>query len=225
MALALTTGVAGGLDAFAFLHYGAFVANQSGNAVFLGMGPAGAHPAWPASAASLIAFAAGTGTVTWLRGAARRRTPAVVKLAAAEVALALWAVLNVLLAYGRHDPASRAALAAAGALAMGALTTLITHTAGIATNIAYQSGTVAKTGEHAAGWLTGRDAGRARLGTLLGLLTLASYALGGAVGTLARHQPRWVPVVGALALAAVFPLVRHGGAGGPAARGRDLPRR
>ncbi|AVT41398.1 DUF1275 domain-containing protein [Plantactinospora sp. BB1] len=213
LALILGIGIAGALDAFAFLRYGAFVANQSGNAVFLGIGPAGEHPQWPAAAASLAAFAAGAGIVSWLRGATRRWPPPLTGIVVTELALALWTVLNLLLGYGREAAAARIVLTAVGAFAMGSLTTLFSRTAGIATTITYQSGTAAKTGERAVRWLTGRGAGRtrARTGTLLGLLAISCYAAGGAVGTLAQHQPRWVPLWGALALATLILMIRRDG--------------
>ena len=214
VALVLTVATAGALDAFAFLRYGAFVANQSGNAVFLGIGPAGSHPEWPSAAASLVAFAAGAGGLTWLRGTPRRWSAPVVGVVAVELAMVLWAALNALLGYGRHGPVSRAALAGAGALAMGGLTTLFSRTAGIATTITYQSGTTAKTGERAVRWVVGEGAARAhaRTGTLLGLLAIASYAAGGAVGTVAQRQPYWVPLGGTLALTALLLIARRDGA-------------
>ncbi|GIJ25173.1 hypothetical protein Vqi01_03350 [Micromonospora qiuiae] len=209
LALALTTGIAGAMDAFAFLRYGAFVANQSGNAIFLGLGPAGEHPAWPASAAALVAFGAGAGIASWLRGQRRGRAATWVNLVITEAALVLWAVLNVLLAYGRHHASFRIVLAASGALAMGALATLLTSTAGFATTTTYQSGTVQKTGQYAVRWLTHprADRGRAELGILLGLLTIASYAAGGAVGAWVQREPHWTPAWGAVALTAVALLV------------------
>ncbi|MFD0782840.1 DUF1275 family protein, partial [Micromonospora azadirachtae] len=148
-ALVLATCTAGALDAFAFLRYGAFVANQSGNALFLGIGPAGEHPAWPVSAASLLAFAASAGVVSWLRSPARGAKAPLVDIAATEVAMIIWAVLNVALSYGRHGPTARVVLGAAGAVALGSLTPLLTRTAGTHTTITYQSGTTTKTGEHA----------------------------------------------------------------------------
>ncbi|MGC4896625.1 YoaK family protein [Micromonospora sp. DT31] len=211
-ALMLAVVVAGALDAFAFLRYGAFVANQSGNAVFLGIGPAGEHPAWPVSAASLVAFATSAGLVDLLRHRARPAVAPLVDIVVTEVGMAAWTVLNLVLAYGRDGMGSRIALAAAGAVAMGSLTTVATRTAGVATPITYQSDTTAKTGERAARWLLGPHAGRARArrGTLLGLLALGSYTIGGALGTLAQHQPRWVPLYGTLGLAALILLLRRG---------------
>lgn len=210
LVLALTTGIAGFVDAFAFLRYGAFVANQSGNAVLLGIGLAGRHAAWPESAASLIAFAAGTGVVSQVRAAPSRWSPSYRGLACAVVTLALWAVLNVLLQHGRQGGPPRIALAAAGGFAMGALATLFARTAGISTAITYQSGTVAKIGERVGRWLAGPDTRRkrARQGTFLGLLALICYATGGGLGTVAQQQPLWVPAWGALALSALSFLVR-----------------
>ncbi|MFF0100584.1 YoaK family protein [Micromonospora sp. NPDC005257] len=210
-ALVLAVVTAGALDAFAFLRYGAFVANQSGNAIFLGMGPAGAHPAWPVSAASIVAFSTTAGLVNLLRDRARQTTAPLVDIAVTEVAMVVWTVLNLALAYGRHGMPSRVLLAAAGAVAMGSLTTVATRTAGIATPITYQSGTMTKTGERAAHWLFGPTAGRsrARRGTLLGLLALISYSVGGAIGTLAQHRPHWVPLWGLIALAVLVLLLRR----------------
>ncbi|MEU1606276.1 YoaK family protein [Micromonospora matsumotoense] len=211
LVLALTTGIAGFVDAFAFLRYGAFVANQSGNAVLLGVGVAGRHAGWPESGSSLIAFAVGTGVVSQLRAAPSRWSPSLRTLGCAVVTMALWAVLNTLLDYGRHGGWPRIALAAAGGLAMGALATLFARTAGITTAITYQSGTVAKLGERVARWLAGPNTSsrqRARHGVFLGLLALACYAVGGGLGTVAQHRPLWVPVWGTLALAALSVLVR-----------------
>lgn len=211
LVLAVSTFVAGLLDAFAFLRYGVFAANQSGNAVLLGVGLAGEYPAWPGAAASLVAFAAGAGATSRLRAARGRRAPAARGLAAAVVTVWLWAALNVLFEYGRGGPHPRVGLAAAGGFAMGCLATLFVRTAGIATTITYQSGTVAKTGERLAAWLTGPgvDRSAARRAALLGLLTLACYTAGGGVGTLAQQRPLWVPAWGSLALVAVAPLLRR----------------
>ncbi|WP_406080465.1 YoaK family protein [Micromonospora sp. NBC_00858] len=212
LVLAVTTGIAGFVDAFAFLRYGAFVANQSGNAVLLGIGLAGRHAAWPESAASLIAFAAGTGVVSQVRAARSRWSPSFRGLACAVVTMALWAALNALLHHGRQGGLPRIALAAAGGFAMGALATLFVRTAGIATAITYQSGTVAKIGERIERWLAGPGTGRrrARQGTFLGLLALTCYAAGGGLGTVAQGQPLWVPAWGALALSTLSLLVRSG---------------
>ena len=211
LVLGMTTVVAGYLDAYAFLRYGAFVGNQSSNVLFLGVGPAGGHPAWPTAAASMLSFVVGTGLTTRLRAVDSRWSPVSRGLAVAVAAVALWTALNVVFQYGRDSPQLRALLAAVGGFAMGALATLFVRTAGIATTITYQSGTVAKTGERIVGWLLGPPTGRtkARKGFLLGLLTLAGYAVGGALGTVAQHRPLWVPAWATVALLAVAPLVRH----------------
>ncbi|MEU8209913.1 YoaK family protein [Micromonospora sp. NPDC049044] len=212
LVLAVTTGIAGFVDAFAFLRYGAFVANQSGNAVLLGIGLAGRHAAWPESAASLVAFATGTGVVSQVRAARSRWSPALRGLGSAVLTLALWAVLNALLHHGRQGGWQRIALAAAGGLAMGALATLFVRTAGVTTAITYQSGTVDKIGERIGRWLAGPDTGRkrARQGAFLGLLALTCYAAGGGLGTIAQQRPLWVPAWGTLALAALSFLLRSG---------------
>lgn len=211
-ALVLAVGVAGAMDSFAFLQYGAFVANQSGNVVLVGIGLAGKHPTWPGVAASLAAFAVGAGVTSRWRGATRRRSATLVTIVVTELTMLLWAGLNLLLAYGQRAPVARVALAGTGAFAMGCLTTLFNRTAGVTTTIVYQSGTVEKTGEHAVGWIMDRgdQRSRARIGALLGLLALGSYAAGGAIGTLAQQQPRWVPLWGALVPPALLLLRRRG---------------
>ncbi|MFJ6950355.1 DUF1275 family protein [Micromonospora aurantiaca (nom. illeg.)] len=110
-ALVLAVVTAGALDAFAFLRYGAFVANQSGNAIFLGMGPAGGHPTWPVSAASIVAFATAAGLVNLLRRRTRPTVAPLVDIAVTEAAMIVWAVLNLVLAYGERgdQPAGRPA--------------------------------------------------------------------------------------------------------------------
>ena len=213
--LGLTTGVAGFVDAFAILRYGAFVANQSGNAVFLGIGLAGRHATWRESAASMVAFAVATGVISRLRAARGPSSPPVRALAAAVAAMALWAVLNALLHHGHQGGQARITLAAAGGFAMGALALLFARTAGITTNITYQSGTVAKTGERIGRWLAGpqTDRPRARQGTLLGLFALTCYAVGGGVGTLTQAHPLWVPACAALVLSILSFLLRPAGGG------------
>ncbi|WP_433349891.1 YoaK family protein [Micromonospora sp. CA-111912] len=213
--LALCTGTAGFLDAFAFLRYGTFVANQSGNLIFLGIGPAGWHPAWPAAGASLLAFAGAAGVVSWIRSLPGRWSPALRGLGATALGLSLWTFLNVLLHHGQDGPVSRAVLAAAGGLATGAFTTLFVRTAGVTTTITYQSGTVVKTGGHIVRWIAapGTDRSRARQASLLGLLTLVCYSIGGGIGAVAQQRPHWVPAWGLLALVPVALLVRRVRAG------------
>ncbi|MGC4807668.1 YoaK family protein [Micromonospora sp. DT233] len=205
LVLVLCTGIAGVLDSFAFLRYGVFVANQSGNLILVGIGAVGRYPDWPAAVVSVLGFAAGTATATWLRAGPGRWSPQLRGIAAAVLTTAGWAVLNALLTYGRHGGAARVVLAGVGGVAMGCLTTLFVRTAGVASTITYQSGTVAKTGERIATWLAGpsADRGRSRRALLLGLAGLVAYAVGGGIGALAQQRPLWVPAGAALALAVV----------------------
>ncbi|WP_155219247.1 YoaK family protein [Micromonospora sp. CP22] len=226
-ALALAIVTAGALDAFAFLRYGAFVANQSGNVIFLGMGPAGEHPEWPVSGAAIVAFAVSAGLVDLLRRSLRPPMASMVALAVTAAVMVVWTVLDLALAHGRYGMASRVLLAAAGAVAMGSLTTVATRATGVPTPITYQSGTTKHTGEQAVRWFLGPRAGRveARHAALLGLFALGCYTTGGALGTLAQHQSRWVPPSGTVAMLVLMLLVRRrlGGSAGaspPDAAGR-----
>ncbi|GAA0715663.1 DUF1275 domain-containing protein [Dactylosporangium roseum] len=209
LALATTTGVAGLLDALALTRYGVFVANQSGNLMHLGMGLAGHDPLWPASAASIGAFGFGAGIAFRVRrvcGPEHRPDPAVVQCCLALTALILWAVVDVTLDRGVPDPGRRAVLAAAGAFFMGCLGGLFVRTAGFATTITYQSGTVIKTGQRIVSWITGSGESRrkAAQGAMLGLLGLVGYVSGGFVGALASSRPI---VTFALAVAALVVLM------------------
>jgi uncharacterized membrane protein YoaK (UPF0700 family) len=212
LALVVTTGVAGFLDAFSLLRYGAFVANQSGNVVHIGMGLAGWHPHWPTAAASLVGLAVGTGTMSRLRRGHGRWAPAARTLAGTIAALAIWAVLNSVLHTGMHSEVARLALTALGGYAMGNLTTLFSSMRGLAATITYQSGTVAKLGERAARSLAGPGGGRsrARWGVFIGLLGLLGYGGGGAIGAVAQVFPVWMPVWALLALLLLMTTLNRG---------------
>ena len=102
LTLALATGVAGILDAFALTRYDVFVANQSGNIVHVGMGLVGHDPSWPASVASMVGFASGAGVAFRLRGRGRpdHRSRPAVGLCLTIGALLLWAGADVTLDRG-----------------------------------------------------------------------------------------------------------------------------
>jgi uncharacterized membrane protein YoaK (UPF0700 family) len=209
LALAVATGVAGLMDALATVRYGVFVANQSGNLVHVGMGLGGRDPLWLASACSIGAFGFGAGIAFAVRracGPGRRPDPAVAGFCLALAALLLWAVLDAALDRGAPGLDRRAVLAAAGAFFMGCLGGLFARTAGIATTITYQSGTVMSTGTRVVAWITGSSAARreASQGVMLGLLGIGGYVSGSFFGALAGS--RSMPIFG-LAAAVLVALM------------------
>ncbi|WP_327010483.1 DUF1275 domain-containing protein [Dactylosporangium sp. NBC_01737] len=195
LALALAAGVAGILDAFALTRYGVFVANQSGNVVHVGMGLVGHDPSWPASVASMAGFATGAGVAFRLRGRGGpdHRSPAAVELCMTIGALLLWAGIDVALDRGPVAGVRWVVLVVIGGFSMGCMSALMVRSAGTAVNATYQSGTVAKTGERIAAWITGTGPARtgARHASLLGSIGIAGYATGGGVGALTQRHPVW----------------------------------
>ena len=211
LVLALTTGIAGFVDAFAFLRYGAFVANQSGNAVLLGIGLAGRHGAWPESAASLIAFATGTGVVSH---GTRGTEPVVAVPPRARLRRGHAGALGGAQRPAPPRPAGRAVADRAGRrrwLRHGRAGDPVRSCGrdhhrhhlpvGHGGEDRRTRRALARPGRTPAGSGPGR-------GTFLGLLALICYATGGGIGTVAQEQPQWVPAWGALALSTLSFLVR-----------------
>ncbi|MEV0130397.1 YoaK family protein [Dactylosporangium sp. NPDC050688] len=213
LALAVATGVAGLMDALAVTRYGVFVANQSGNLVHVGMGLAGRDPLWLASACSIGAFGLGAGVAFGVRricDPGHRPDPAVAGFCLALVALLLWAVVDAAFDRGAPGLDRRAVLAATGAFFMGCLGGLFARTAGIATTITYQSGTVMKTGTRVVAWIAGSGEARrkASQGVLLGLLGIGGYVSGSFVGALAGGRPMLTFALAAAVLVALMLTLR-----------------
>lgn len=213
-ALALTAGVAGFLDAFALLHYGVFVANQSGNVVQLGMGLAGSFPAWPASGSAIVGC--GVGVVVGVRlrrrsGAAQGVRAPVRQLAAAAMILSAWTALDLFLGSGSSLP-QRIVLTFISSVGLGVLAVLIARTAGVPTTTTYQSGTVVKTANAIADWLENDTTAkvRPRRTVWFGLAGLTGYAAGGGLGAVAQRHLLWTYLATMLALAALILLTRPG---------------
>ncbi|MEV6813468.1 YoaK family protein [Micromonospora sp. NPDC051296] len=191
-ALVLGTGLAGVVDAFAFLRYKVFVGIQTGNVVFVGMGLAGHLPAWPSAVASLVAFGLGG-----LLGAGIRRIPAIgpitppgMELFAMLVLLVVWGLVDRALGSGRDSLTERTVLTALCAFPIGILGGLIVRTFGVQTATSYQTGTVLRTTQGLADWVFGGgDTAGARRLAMIGLLCLASYAVGGYVGAATQSRP------------------------------------
>ncbi len=212
LALVVATGVAGLMDAVAVTRYGVFVANQSGNLVHVGMGLAGRDPLWFASACSIGAFGFGAAIAFGVRRACGpgRPDPAVAGFCLALAALLLWAVADAALDLGAPGLDRRAVLAAAGAFFMGCLGGLFARTAGIATTITYQSGTVMKTGTRVVAWITGSGAARrkASQGVMLGLLGIGGYVSGSFFGALTASRPMLTFVLAAVVLVVLMLTLR-----------------
>ena len=213
LALVVATGVAGLMDAVAVTRYGVFVANQSGNLVHVGMGLAGRDPLGRASGCSMGGIGSGGGSACGGRracGPDRRPDPAVAGFCLALAALLLWAVVDAALDRGVPGLGRRAVLAAAGAFFMGCLGGLFARTAGIATTITYQSGTVLKTGTRVVAWITGSGAARrkASQGVMLGLLGIGGYVSGSFFGALTARRPMLTFVLAAAVLVALMLTLR-----------------
>jgi len=178
--------VAGFVDAVVYLHVVAvFPANQSGNAVFLGLSIGGTSPApgWgPPVAIAAFMVGAALGRFLSLR-VGRRRGAAT--LLGPEVVL-LTAVALGFVVVGGSEPftttAAQVAALATAAVAMGLQTDVIGSVAGVAVSTTYQAGAIARIGE-AIGTPPGareRESGR-RLLVVLSVVLLA-YIGGAAVG-------------------------------------------
>ena len=215
VALALTTVVAGLVDAFTLLRYGVFTANQSGNIVHVGMGLSGRFPQWPAALASIVAFGAGGALAARLRRSHRDSPPAR-ELVGVIVAVTLWSVADVLLESGQGDRGRQAGLAALAAVSLGILALLFARTAGVMTTTTYQTSTVLSAAQGLSDWIgRGDRSRRASRRWRLGLIGICGYALGGAIGALIQRSPAWVfgLAIGILAtlLATAHEKVRSGG--------------
>jgi uncharacterized membrane protein YoaK (UPF0700 family) len=181
--------VAGYVDAVGYLRlFGAFPANQSGNAVLLGMSAADSTvpPAW-VSATAIIGFAAGVAAAAWLSlrlPPHRRRTA----LLSAELALlvVLATAASVATTAGDEpallDGAARFGLLLLAGVAMGVQTEVIRRAAGVAVSTTYQTGAIAHLGE-VAGTRPGTPERTAASRAMLVLAAvLAAYVGGAAVG-------------------------------------------
>jgi uncharacterized membrane protein YoaK (UPF0700 family) len=183
------TAAAGAADAICFAAlFGVFPANQSGNAVLLGiaLGHPEAGDAWR-PALAMVGFT--TGIV--LAAVARRRLGADRAPTALLVSVA---VLLAAVATGAGDLAGATAprpglggavLLAAASVAMGLHTEVVRQRAGVAITTTYQTGAIVRIGESLT---TATDPqARTRLAVLAALL--AAYVCGAAIGAAALG--RW----------------------------------
>jgi uncharacterized membrane protein YoaK (UPF0700 family) len=182
---ALLAVVAGCVDAVSFTHvFDVFPANQSGNAVLLGMGIGGSAEGlvWR-SAFAIVGFGAGVAVAILLGTRLRARR--------GEALLAVELFLLVPLAavvFVRDDPTrisgpGTALLIVLTACAMGVQTEVIRHVAGVAVATTYQSGAIARMAEDVAHTLPlqrARTYSRVDLAVLLSVLL--AYVAGAAIG-------------------------------------------
>jgi uncharacterized membrane protein YoaK (UPF0700 family) len=204
----LLAAITGFVDAVAFERFlGVFVANQSGNAVFLGMAIGGSpvSTAWR-PATSMVGFALGIVVAQLVRRQVRgpRRTPRLgAWLLVCE--LALFVVVIVI-----TGPIDRVHLVGGGegfvlivltSMAMGVQTEVIRHVAGTAVATTYQTGSIARMGEAVSRVLSRSARLREEREVVVLLVVLAAYVGGAAVGAAAPGRWRWSMILVATVVA------------------------
>lgn len=204
----LLAGVTGFVDAIAYERFlGVFVANQSGNAVFLGMALGGnsTTTVWRPGAA-MVGFALGI-VVGQLVRRARPGRRLGAWLLVCEVAL-----LVVVLAI--TGPLDRVHLFRGGeglllivltSMAMGVQTEVIRNVAGTAVATTYQTGAIARMGEALSRVVSRTTRMREEREIAVLVLVLGAYIGGAAAGAAAPGEWRWslalaASVVGVLAI-------------------------
>jgi uncharacterized membrane protein YoaK (UPF0700 family) len=204
----LLAGITGFVDAVAFDRFlGVFPANQSGNAVFLGMaiGGSSVSTVWrPATA--MVGFALGIVVGQLVRQ--RVRGP---RLGAWLLVCELALFVAVIVITG---PIDRVHLIGGGegfflivltSMAMGVQTEVIRHVAGTAVATTYQTGAIARMGEAVSRVLSRAARLREEREVVVLLLVLAAYVGGAAIGAAAPGVWEWsmilaATVVGVLAI-------------------------
>lgn len=205
----LLAAVAGYIDAFAFVWLGVFVANMSGNIIFLGLALGGdAAKGWE-SAFAIAGFAAGAAAGVGLRSWGRRRgaplgtvAPLVVECLLLALVVVVFTWSDPLTGLGGWSVTTLVALAAANWLQAF----VITRVWGISTPTTYATGTVVSSSSAAFAALADRraDAGAVwRRRWMVAGTTPASYLVGAAGYALLRDQ-RWALVLPLLVMLGVL---------------------
>lgn len=202
--VAVLAGVAGYVDAFAYLWLGVFVANMTGNIVFLGLALGGESTKGWESALALAGFALGAAAGVGLRSWGRRRGAPAGTVAPLVVECVLLAAVVVTVTARTTDPdgldpGSATSLVALVALAAanGLQAFVITRIAGITTPTTYATGTVVASSSAAFAAVADR---RTQAGAVwrrrwaVAVTTPASYLLGAAAYAVLREQ-RWATVL------------------------------
>ncbi|HLM17024.1 MAG TPA: YoaK family protein [Acidimicrobiia bacterium] len=205
----LLAAVTGFVDAVAFGRFlGVFPANQSGNAVFLGMAIGGSpvSTVWrPASA--MVGFALGivVGQLVRRRVHRSRLSP---WLLGCEFVLFVVAIAIT-------GPIERVHLIGGGkgfvlivltSMAMGVQTEVIRHVAGTAVATTYQTGAIARLGEAISRLVSRAARLREEREVVVLLVVLVAYVGGAAVGAAAPGVWRWSMILAATVVAALAVL-------------------
>jgi uncharacterized membrane protein YoaK (UPF0700 family) len=196
----LLAGVTGFVDAIAFGRFlGVFPANQSGNAVFLGMaiGGSSVSTVWrPATA--MVGFALGIVVGQLVRRRVRR-----LRLGAWLLLCELTCFVLIIAITGPIDRVhligggEGVALILLASMAMGVQTEVIRHIAGIAVATTYQTGAIARMGENIGNVLSRTTRLRDEREVVVLLLVLAAYVGGAAVGAASPGEWEWSMVLAA----------------------------
>jgi uncharacterized membrane protein YoaK (UPF0700 family) len=205
----LLAAVTGFVDAIAFDRFlGVFVANQSGNAVFLGMaiGGSAVSTVWR-PATSMVGFALGIVVGQLVRQ--RARGPRLgAWLLVCEVVLFLVVIVI-------SGPIDRVHLIGGGegfvlivltSMAMGVQTEVIRRVAGTAVATTYQTGAIARLGESISRLVSRTARLREEREVVVLLLVLAAYVGGAASGAAAPGEWRWSMVLAAAVTAGLAVL-------------------
>jgi len=186
----LLAGVAGYVDAIVFDRLAdVFPANQSGNAVLLGIGIGHGvgSEAWR-PAVAIVAFAVGVAIAMRLGRRVTRRRPAVVMGCELALLVPLAVVVLAVSDLTDLDDLAIGALTLATACAMGMQTEVIRHVAGIAVATTYQTGALVRIAELVGGDDPDHDRSPTRaVGLAVLVMVIVAYvggaAIGAAVGT------------------------------------------
>jgi uncharacterized membrane protein YoaK (UPF0700 family) len=205
----LLAGITGFVDAVAFERFlGVFVANQSGNAVFLGMAIGGSpvSTAWR-PATSMVGFALGIVVAQLVRrrvrGARLGAWLLVCELALLVVVIVITGPIDHVHLVGGGEGFVLIVLAS---MAMGVQTEVIRRVAGTAVATTYQTGAIARMGEAVSRVLSRTARLREEREVVVLLLVLAAYVGGAAVGAASPGRWRWSLILVA-AVIAVLALV------------------
>ncbi len=186
IALVLLTITAGYTDGYSLSRFDVFIANQSGNIVRAGMGLFGEYDAWPLALLSMLGFGIGA-MLAWLLGIPAARlgwTLVRVRLLTASAILGIWWLVILLV---NDENQKGIACSILGGMALGVLASVMTKVANTPIQPTFQTATVLNSARGLIEWLAGHGSTESsgRRLAVLGLMTIACYAAGGALGAFA----------------------------------------